>query len=280
MMKIINKNGDEIMENIHTFVVLAYKESEHLEECVKSVLNQSIKTNVIIATATPNEFINNIAEKYNIDVVINQNHKDIGGDFNFAVQVASTDLVTIAHQDDVYDYTYAERVIEKYKQYPESLIIFTDYYEIRNGIKQITNTNLKIKRILLTPIKNNKKGNVKFRKRNIIRIGNSICCPAVTFSKKNINKDVLEKLFICDFKCNVDWYTWELLSNEKGNFTYINEKLMGHRISEESTTTKIISENIRTKEDLIMLQKFWPKMIASLINRVYSKSEKSNNLNK
>ena len=47
-------------KNIHTFVVLAYKESTYLEDCINSVLNQSVKTNVVIATSTPNEFINQI----------------------------------------------------------------------------------------------------------------------------------------------------------------------------------------------------------------------------
>lgn len=268
------------MENIHTFVVLAYKESEYLEECIKSVLNQSIKTNVVIATATPNDFIYKMAEKYNLNVIVNENHKNIGGDFNFAVQCANTELVTVAHQDDIYDFNYVEKVINHYRMYPKSLIVFTDYYEIRNGSKQLENTNLKIKRMLLVPIKNMKKSDRNWRKRSILRFGDSICCPAVTFSKKNIDKETLEKLFICDFKCNVDWYTWELLSKKSGNFIFVSEALMGHRISEESTTSKIIAENTRTKEDLIMLKKFWPSWIAKIINKLYSKSEKSNNLKK
>ena len=79
-------------------------------------------------------------------------------------------------------------------------------------------------------------------------------------------------------KSNVDWEAWEVLSKEKGNFIYINKPLMGHRISEESTTSKIIAENIRTKEDLAILEKFWPKPVAKLINKVYSKSEQNNEL--
>ena len=43
--------------SIHTFVVLAYKESNYLEDCIKSVLNQKYKSNVVIATSTPNKFI-------------------------------------------------------------------------------------------------------------------------------------------------------------------------------------------------------------------------------
>ena len=51
---------------------------------------------------------------------------------------------------------------------------------------------------------------------------------------------------------------------------------MGHRIHEESTTTEIISERIRTKEDLIMYKKFWPDFIANILNKLYVKSEASN----
>lgn len=51
--------------NIHTFVVLAYKESKYLEDCIKSVINQSVKTNVVIATTTDNGFIRNLAKNIN-----------------------------------------------------------------------------------------------------------------------------------------------------------------------------------------------------------------------
>ena len=48
----------------HTFVVCAYKESQYLEECIQSVLNQNVKSKVIISTGTPNSYIKEIAEKY------------------------------------------------------------------------------------------------------------------------------------------------------------------------------------------------------------------------
>ena len=54
---------------IHTFVVLAYKQSQFLETCIKSVLNQSYKSQVIIATSTPNPYIYDLANKYHLDVI-------------------------------------------------------------------------------------------------------------------------------------------------------------------------------------------------------------------
>ena len=50
----------------HTFVVCAYKESQYLEECIQSVLNQNVKSKVIISTGTPNSYIKEIAEKYKL----------------------------------------------------------------------------------------------------------------------------------------------------------------------------------------------------------------------
>lgn len=58
---------------MHTFVVLAYKESNYLEACIQSVMNQEYKSKVIIATSTPNNYIENIAKKYNLDVIVNPN---------------------------------------------------------------------------------------------------------------------------------------------------------------------------------------------------------------
>ena len=59
---------------------------------------------------------------------------------------------------------------------------------------------------------------------------------------------------------------------------FISKNLMGHRISEVTTTTSIINSGVRTKEDLYMFKKFWPGFIAKFINKFYKKAEKSNNI--
>ena len=259
------------MKSSHCFVVLAYKESQYLENCIQSVLNQTHESHVVIATSTPNDFINDMANKYQLELIVNKSQKKgIGYDFDFAKNCTDYDLVTIAHQDDQYDDNYAEEIMKLYDQKKDSLILFTDYYEIKNKKKVMTNKNLKIKRILLLPLRKGAKS--RFIKRCAIRLGNAICCPAVTFNKDLVKTPV----FNCNFKCNVDWYAWEKLSNKKGDFIYIKDKLMGHRVHEESTTTEIIGERIRTKEDYLMLCKFWPKKIAKFINKFYVKAENSN----
>ena len=47
----------------HTFVVLAFGESDYLEMCIQSVLNQTYHSKVVIATSTPNGFIQGLADK-------------------------------------------------------------------------------------------------------------------------------------------------------------------------------------------------------------------------
>lgn len=261
---------------LHTFVVLAYKESEYLESCIQSVLNQSVNSNILIATSTPNKFIKKIAKKYNLEVIENPDPgKGIGYDFDFAISCGKTKLVTVAHQDDIYEYDYAKKVIEYYNKYSDALIINTGYYEIKNNKKIYNNLNLNIKKILLLPLKLRPLAGTKIIKRMPLRFGCSICCPSVTFVKDKTGCEV----FKSDMKCDIDWLAWERLSRQKGKFIYIKDQLMGHRVHNESTTTEIIKENIRTKEDYQMFCKFWPKPIAKLINCFYKNSEKSNEVN-
>ena len=260
-------------DSLHTFVILAYQESPFLEECIKSVTNQTYHSKIVIATTTKNTHIANLAKAYNLKIIEGK-HTNIGGDFDFAIHTGDTPLVTIAHQDDTYEKNYSQKIVETYKKHPNSSIIFTDYFEIRNKKYVYTNALLKIKRLLLTSIRIKKSLKSRYFKRSILRFGNPICCPAVTFVIKNCPKDI----FKSEFKCDCDWHAWEKLSTKKGAFTYIPEPLMGHRISEKSTTTDIINQGIRTKEDYQIFKRFWPQLIAKTLTKFYQKSEKSNKL--
>lgn len=254
--------------NIHTFVICAYKESEFLEEAILSLKNQAAKSQIKIATSTDNKFIREMAKKYDLEVVINKDgEKNIGKDFNFAVSAGKTELVTVAHQDDKYEPDYTENVVSAYQKYPEALIIFTDYMEIKNGKTVSKSKLLRVKRTLLLPLKIN--NNTRFFKRMVIAFGNPILCPSVTFNMRRIKLPVFGE----NFRSDVDWYAWEKLSKRKGRFLYIPKKLSYHRIHEEQETKKTINDNVRIKEDYEMFLKFWPKPIAKGISKIYKKSE-------
>lgn len=259
--------------SIHTFSVLAYQESPYLEECLKSVLSQDYPSQVIITTSTPNQYIDGLAQKYHLAVKVNPNATGIGADFDFALQAGETPLVTLAHQDDIYDPGYSKAMVEAYRRRPESLIIFPDYYEIRNGKRAEQNTLLKVKHFLLWPLRFSS-GKSKFMKRMALRFGDPIGCPAVTFNTQKVQPP----LFNNEMKNNVDWHAWEVLSKKSGNFTFVDQKLMGHRIHAASTTTENIQDRTRTREDYQILRRFWPDWIARKIAKLDARSEKSNRL--
>ncbi len=258
----------------HTFVVCAYRESQFLEDCVRSVLNQTHKSTVIMSTGTPNAHIENIARKYELKLIINEGPSNIANDFNFALECANTELVTLAHQDDIYEPEYSKKIVEAYQKASKPIILFSDYSELRDGIKVKTNTLLKIKRIMLFPLRFSCMWTSRFVRRRILSFGSAICCPAVTFVKSRMPLPLFEN----NMKSNIDWQAWELLSRYKGSFVYVPERLMAHRIHQESTTSSVLVDNARRQEDLFVFEKFWPQWIARLIEKVYQLSEKSNNL--
>ncbi|MGM0215614.1 glycosyltransferase family A protein [Enterococcus sp. AZ109] len=253
----------------HTFVICAYKKSLYLEDCILSLEAQTVSTNIILYTSTPSSFLDTIGRKYNIPIYT-QTGGSIGKDWNNALSFVKTKYATIAHQDDVYDDTYVEKVINEFKKDSGCLIAYPDYSEWKNGEIIPKNVNLKIKHAMLATM--NIFPRSKFWRKCILAFGNPISCPAVSY-----NLEILK-----DFKFNesmrvsLDWLAWYQINQYDGSFHFVDEQLMFHRIHEESETSNTISDNTRTNEDLLMYQKFWPKPIAHLLMRFYKKSQMTN----
>lgn len=260
----------------HAFVVCAYKENSFLEETVISLLDQTVLGDVIISTSTPNALIEGVAKKYNIPVVVNPAPHLAGDDWNYGYDAADAKLVTLAHQDDWYERNYLETILDAANEYDQAQLslVFTDYYELRNGENIANNRLLAIKRLMNAPFKHRAINGSRFAKKLVLGFGDSICCPAVTYAKCNLGNSIFDTTYknSCDYKTFVD------LAREKGRFVYIPEKLVGHRIYEESATTLNLAEDIRKKEDAEILETLWPRPIAKAINSVYALSEKSNDL--
>lgn len=258
----------------HTFIICAYQESKYLNQAVLSIKKQTVQSNIIIITSTPNQYIRNISNKYNIPLYVNTGTAGIAEDWNFGYSMANTKIVTICHQDDYYENKYVELILERINQSKRPLIAFTDYGELRNGKKIYNNKLLNIKRCMLLPLKIRLFENVIGIRRFILSWGSPICCPSVTYVKENLT----ETIFQSGFQSDLDWQAWEKLSKLKGGFLYLSEKLVLHRIHEESATSQIIGNSLRKQEDYEMFCKFWPKCFAKKISKLYQKSEKSNDL--
>ncbi|SEH38673.1 MULTISPECIES: glycosyltransferase family 2 protein [Atopobiaceae] len=262
------------MANVrHTFAICAYGKSEYLTECIESVLNQEgVRSEVYIATSTPSDWLSDIANRYGLPVYVNDGEHGIGQDWNFAYSKATGDYVTIAHQDDVYCPGYAAEALRAVDESHAPVIFFSNYGELRNGIRVDDDRLLSVKRFLLRPLENRCNASSARAKRRAMAYGSAICCPAVTLCRKNVPNPP----FKTSMRCDLDWDTWETLSRIPGDFLYSKKILMYHRIHEESTTTKLIENNVRGSEDLEMLSRFWPTPVARAINHFYSIGMNSN----
>lgn len=259
------KKIEELAKKKHTFAICAYKESEYLEQCIKSIIGQTIKSNCIIATSTPSEYIEKLARKYNIEYFVKNGKSDIQDDWNFAAKQAKTELVTIAHQDDIYEEKYVEELISKYDE--NGIMYFTDYYPYKNN-KKVTDENSKIKKILKVFLKSKILSKFKLFKKMSLSLGNTICCPSVTYNKNIIDGDI----FTSNLKFGLDWDTFLKLANTKSRFVYIPHKLINYRIHDGATTKQFIQDHRRINEDIEMFNKFWPKCITKIIMKFYVKS--------
>ena len=254
------------MKDIHSFVILAYNESDDLEECIKSIKKQSVKSNVFIATSTRNDYIMELASEYSLGVMINDSKSNKGSDYNFAFNSVDTRLITIVHQDDLYDRNYAKEIIKCYKKNKDASIIFTDYYEIVGDKKVKYSKTLLKKRIFIWLLRYEFFNKRKYFRRLSLKYHNAICTSSVTFVKNNIKKDLKEDIFPTDLEFNNDWAGFEKLSLINRKFVYLPMKLVGYRINKENNKS-----DKEIEEDILMYKKFW---YHKLIDLIYSENKK------
>lgn len=255
----------------HIFAVCAYKESPYLEHCVRSLLNQTKKSKIIMCTSTPCEYISNIAEKYSIPLYVRDGKSDIKDDWNFAYDCAGADFVTIAHQDDEYSKHYEEALYKKLQSMknPDEVTMFlTDYVPLKDSTGLQRDINSKIRRFLRTPLKSERLASKKWIRKMTLAFGNSICCPAVTYNKKKLGASV----FVSEYKFNIDWDTFLMLAKKDGTFAYVDRPLTHYRVHDGATSKEFIENHLRIDEDTRMFDQFWPHWITRLIMVFYKKA--------
>ena len=218
----------------HTFVILAHHESDDLEECIKSVINQSVKSNIVVATSTPNDYIMDLASNYSLGVMVNKEKSNKGRDYNYAINCFDSKLITIAHQDDLYDRNYTKEILSCYKKNPNATIIFTDNYEIEKERKIHKSKKLFKKRYHLFPLKFSFFQNKVFFKLRALRRDKYICTSSITFVKNNIKKDI----FPTNLKYDNDWQGLIDLAKENTRFVYLKKRLVGYRIDNKKVNKK------------------------------------------
>ena len=260
--------------NDHTFAVCAYGESPYLEACLQSLASQRTKTRILIATSTPGPMVEAAARTFGCPLYVNRGETGIGADWNFAFEAAETKLVTITHQDDLYDPGYAETMLADLNSAKDPILWFCDYAELREGKVVTENRNLNIKRLMLRPLKRPLLQRSRWIRRRILSLGSPICCPSVTYVREKVGS----RPFSTEMQVSLDWDQWEKQSRKQGNFVYHPEPLMQHRVHATSATTAMIADHRRRQEDLAMFRRFWPEGFARFLARRYARSEDQNQL--
>ena len=254
-----------------TLVICAYKECEYLEECIRSVIKQSERPQIMIATSTPNTYIDRIAEKYGIEVKVNPEGGHVK-DYNFAMNLPDTELVMLMHQDDMIRKHFVEYCLKEINKADNPIISFTDYVEMHNDqVDKKVSTIVKVKRILLMPMLIKPLMRKGWFKKLVLSFGNPITHPTVICVKKEMPKICFKE----KYASLMDWDLWERLSHQKGSFVYIPKVLLYHRMNDQNQTSVLVhSSDIRSREESEIFSRFWPKWIVKIIMHYYSGAQK------
>lgn len=201
---------------VHAFVICAYKKSPYLEECIRSLKSQSVKTDILLCTSTPCEYIEKLAGKYQIPVFVRDGESGIKEDWLFAWRTAGKDhrLVTIAHQDDRYHRNYVKHLLKACEKYPDMTVFCSDYLvlkteeqSLRDGTRYPVETVLKagdlvrfVKKVLRLPLRIKRLADKTVVKKSALFLGNSICCPSCTYNHRLIG----DGMFGSDFEFALD----------------------------------------------------------------------------
>lgn len=260
--------------HLHTFAVCAYQESPFLKECLDSLIRQTVKSRILIATSTPSAFLEGIAREYRVEYHVSpQKGKGIASDWEFALQCAQTPYCTITHQDDIYLPDYAKDVVAALESSADSQICFTNNADKMQDGRILKNRfYLIVKRLLLFPFYLKKSWRSPIVKQWILRFGNPICCPSVTYNLSHLK----ELKFNKNFTVNLDWAMWFELSRRQGSFIYLKKILFHHRLSSLMESSAAIADSRRYQEDKKIFSDLWPGFFADILMCIYSRCYKSN----
>lgn len=256
----------------HTFLVPAYGRSPYLRACLQSLAAQSRRSDILISTSTPFDGLEAIAEEFGARVYVHGPNQGMAHDWNMGLAQITSEWVTVAHQDDVYRPTFAERVMAAIRQSREPNMVFTNYVELVGERLRQRTLLLTIKQVLLgLGFLGRREIGTRWSKMNCLRFGCPIPCPSVTFRTHHRPPH-----FANGYRVNMDWAAWIRKAQEPGSFVWVREPLMVHRIHAESGTSEGLSAGHREKEDLDTLSRLWPRPIARAIARTYAIAYASN----
>ncbi len=253
------------MMKTHMFAISAYKDSPYLESCIRSLLRQTVRSDIIICTSTPNARISRLAEKYEIPLYVREGESAIGADWNFAYRTADARFVTIAHQDDIYHRDYTKYLLKAAERWPDMSLFCTDCVLIRDGRTVRAGASGLIKKILRLPLRIRPLADRTLIKKAALCLGNPVICPSCAYNKEMLG----DELFLSSAGFVLDWDNLWKMASGTGRFICEEKSLLAYRMHEDSETERQIRSNGRFAEEEAMFGKIWPKPAAAFLMIFY-----------
>ena len=260
----------------HLFAISAYRESPYLEECIRSLLSQKEKSEVILCTSTPSDYLRKLAFRYGIPFFVRDGMPSLRDDWNFCLGKAAelgADLVTVAHQDDVYLPEYAQEVMEIFRKYEgglKALVVCTGAGNIDGDSRTLPGEAERIKRILRRPLRYPVLNRSVFWKKMSLSFGNSIPCPSCTYHIGALGSEI----FTSEYRFVIDWDTLLRIAERKGRIVCIEKPLVKIRLHDGAETARTIRDGERPKEEYEIFRRLHRKPVADLLMHYYRKAGK------
>jgi len=252
----------------HTFAVCAYGDSPYLEACLKSLSAQTVPSDIILCTSTPSEYVLSLAEKYEVPVFVREGSPGIGADWNFAYDKAKGELVTLAHQDDLYERDYTGTLLREKEKYPDMSLFACASVTVKNKKIIEWGREEQIKKLLRLPFRLKWLCHISAWKRMVFLLGNPVICPSCAYDKKYCgDAPFSEKL-----KFVLDWEFLIRLCGKPGRFICCERPLVFYRVHSGAATYRCIGDHVREKEEARMFERLWPKPFSIFIGKLYRSS--------
>jgi len=251
----------------HAFAVLAYRNSPFLEACVQSVTKQKRPSDqIVITTSTPSDYIEAIAARYKIPILVNPVRRSIAVDWSFAYNSVDTEWVTLAHQDDSYREDYLATLSELLNSNPDAILAQSSFYEHDGDGRPHRHLNWYVK-LALRELSFLGSNVIRGRsaKRRMLLLGNPVGCPTVMYNRRLIGP----YRFDDSLRSNLDWQAWLDFADRKGAFVYSRLELVRRNVHSEMATAGLVKDFARMQEDRRIFEQLWGAAAARAIMGIY-----------
>lgn len=252
----------------HTFAVLAYGDSPYLRACLRSLAAQTEQSRILLCTSTPSGYIDALAGQFDIPVYVREGEPGIGRDWNFAYDRAETDLVTLAHQDDLYERDYTKTLLSAKEKWPDMSLFTTASVTLKNGKLTEWGRTECVKKLLRMPLRMKAFCASPRWKKSVFLFGNPVICPSCGYDRRMCG----DTPFSAEEKFVLDWDFLMRLADLPGRFVCSEKPLIMYRVHEGAATYRCIADHVREREEAEMFARVWPQGAAHLIENLYRSS--------